>query len=84
MCATRHWIRKLLRFCQTNRCSEEKTETQTKRIEMLGSTTTKVEIYQATISGTDGQFTMEVNLTKVHKSQLMEIDNPRYKELLSK
>ena len=51
---------------------------------MLGSTTTKVEIYQATITGTDGQFTMEVDLTKVHKPQLMEIDNPRYEELLSK
>ena len=60
-------------------------EIQTKRIEMmLGSTTTRVEIYPATIKGADGQFTMEVELLKVHKPHLMEIDNPRYEELLSK
>jgi hypothetical protein len=60
-------------------------EIQTKRIEMmLGSTTTSVEIYPATVKSIDGQFTMEVELSKVHKPQLMEIDNPRYEELLSK
>ena len=42
---------------------------------MLGSTTTRVEIYPATIKGADGQFTMEVELSKVHKS---------HEELLSK
>ena len=60
-------------------------EVQTKRIEMmLGSTTTKLEIYPVTITAINGQFSMGVELTKVHKPQLMEIDNPNYEQLLKR
>ena len=45
-------------------------EIKAKRIEMLGSTTAKVGIYQANIKAIDGQFTMDIELTKVHKLQL--------------
>ena len=60
-------------------------EVQTKRVEMtLGSTTTKLEIYPVTITAVDGQLFMEVELTKVHKPQLMEIDNPNHEQLLKR
>lgn len=55
----------------------------TKRIEMmLGSKT--VEIYPATIKAIDGQFSMDIELTKVDKPQLMTLENPNYEALLSK
>ena len=61
------------------------TEVKTKRIEMmLGSTTMKVEIYTANVASTDGRFSMSVDLTKVHKSELMTLDNPRYEALIKK
>ena len=47
-------------------------ETVTKRIDMmLGSSTTKVEIYSATLGAVDGRFDMNIELTKVHKPQLL-------------
>ena len=45
-------------------------ETVTKRM-MLGSSTTKVEIYSATLGAVDGRFDMNIELTKVHKPQLL-------------
>ena len=61
------------------------TETATKRIDtMLGSTTTRVEIYSATVGAVNGMFEMNVNLTKAHKPQLLTLDNPNYPSLLSK
>ena len=61
------------------------TETATKRIDtMLGSTTTRVEIYSATVGAVDGMFEMNINLTKAHKPQLLTLDNPNYPSLLSK
>ena len=60
-------------------------KTTTKRIEMMmGSTTTKVEIYSAALKSTEGNFNMNVELTKICKPQLLEIDNPKYADLLSK
>lgn len=60
-------------------------ETATKRIDMmLGSSTTNVEIYPATLGAVDGQFDMNIELTKVHKPQLLSLDNPKYATLLSK
>ena len=45
-------------------------ETKTKRIEMmLGSTTTKVQIYKVNIKSVDGDFSMDINVTKVDKPQ---------------
>ena len=58
-------------------------ETVTKRM-MLGSSTTKVEIYSATLGAVDGRFDMNIELTKVHKPQLLTLANPNYATLLSK
>ena len=49
---------------------------------MLGSTTTKVQIYNVNIKSVDGDFSMDINLTKVDKPQLMHLDNPNYTTLL--
>ena len=60
-------------------------ETATKRIDMmLGSSTTNIEIYSATLGAVDGKFDMNIELTKVHKPQLLTLDNPNYATLLSK
>ena len=37
---------------------------------MLGSTTTKVETYTAKLSSVDGKFVKEIELSKVHKSEI--------------
>ena len=51
---------------------------------MLGSSTTNVVIYPATLSAVNRKFDMNIELTKVHKPQLLTLDNPNYKNLLSK
>jgi hypothetical protein len=54
-----------------NALHKQPTETKTKRIEMmLGSTTTKVEIYNVKVKSIECDFTMNVNVTKVDKPQL--------------
>ena len=66
-----------------NALHKQPTETKTKRIEMmLGSTTTKVEIYNVKVKSIECDFTMNVNVTKVDKPQLMHLDNPNYETLL--
>lgn len=60
-------------------------ETKTKTIEMMiGSTTTRVEIYNAEVKSTNDKFKMNVSLTKVHKPELVRIENPKKKELISR
>ena len=60
-------------------------ETATKRIDMmLGSSTTNVETYSATLGAVDGKFDMNIELTEVHKPQLLTLDNPNYATLLRK
>ena len=51
---------------------------------MLGSSTTNVENYSATLGAVNGSFDMNIKLTKVHKPQLLTLDNPNYATLLSK
>lgn len=51
---------------------------------MLGSSTTDVKIYSATLGAIDGTFDMNIEPTKVHKSQLLTLDNPNYATLLRK
>ena len=58
------------------------TETKTKRIEMmLGSMTTKVELYGLDVKSMCGDFTMAVTVSKVDKPERMMLANPRYNEL---
>ena len=60
-------------------------ETVTKRIDMmLGSSTTKVQIYSATLGAVGGGFSMNIELSKVNKPQLLTLDKPNYATLLSK
>ena len=60
-------------------------ETVTKRINvMLGSSTTRLEIYAATLGSVNGQLNMNVEVTKVHKPQLLEVANPNYATLVDK
>ena len=60
-------------------------ETKPKTIEMMiGSSTTRIEIYNAEVKSIDGKFKMNVSLTKVHKPELVRIENPKCKELISR
>jgi len=51
---------------------------------MLVSSTTWLEIYTATLGSVNGQFNMNVEVTKVHKAQLLEVANPNYATLVDK
>ena len=51
---------------------------------MLSSTTTKVEIYSANLKSIDGKFDMDIELCKVHRPQLMTINNPNFSGLCEK
>ena len=68
------------------RLQKKPTETKSvKKIEMLlGSTTTRVEIFKAKVSAAEGNFSMEVNLSNVNNPYLMELCNPRYENRLKK
>ena len=60
-------------------------ETQTKRIEMmLGAMTTKVEMYNVTVTSITGNFSMSVTVSKVDKPELMMLENPKYEDLINK
>lgn len=60
-------------------------EIQTKRIEMmLGSMTTKVELYEVNVTSIRGDFSMGVTVSKVDKPELMTLENPKYEELMEK
>ena len=57
-------------------------ESKIKRVDMLmESKTTRLETYNITIHGIDSEFKMEAKVTKVEKSELLNIDNPQYAQL---
>ncbi|CAB4041191.1 Hypothetical predicted protein, partial [Paramuricea clavata] len=59
------------------------TEVKYKKVEMLmASTTTRMEIHNSTISSRSGDYELEVDLIKVNKGTLLEVENPQYKELI--
>ena len=59
-------------------------ESKTKRVDMLmSSQVTKLEMYDTQVESLDGNFSMSVKLTKVHKGELLTVDNPRYQQLIS-
>ena len=45
---------------------------------MLGSTTTRVEIYAVNIKSLDQKFELETEVSKVDKPELMKLSNPNY------
>ncbi len=56
-----------------------------KNIDMLmASKTSRLDIYDMKIDSLDGSFSLSVRATKVNKSELLSIDNPKYPELINK
>ncbi|XP_078345136.1 uncharacterized protein LOC144667518 [Oculina patagonica] len=59
------------------------TEIKPKKVVMLmASTTAKMEIYKSTVSSKSGDYSLEVNLTKVNRGELLSLENPRYEQLM--
>ena len=53
-------------------------QTKTRRIDMLmTSRTARLEIYNANVQALDSDYELDVNLTRVNKSELLFVDNPR-------
>ena len=50
---------------------------------LITSQVTKLEMYDAQIESLEGGFSMELKLTKVHKGELLTVDNPKYQELIN-
>ena len=69
----------------TNALKRKPKTVKTKRIEMmLGSTTTRVEIYAASIKSLDQKFELEIEMSKINKPELMKLNNPNYAHLLER
>ena len=69
----------------TNALKRKPKAVKTKRIEMmLGSTTTRVEIYAASIKSLDQKFELEIKMSKIDKPELMKLNNPNYAHLLER
>ena len=49
---------------------------------LMASTMAKMEMYQTTVSSKARDYKFEVNLTKVNRGELLELENPRYKQLM--
>lgn len=61
------------------------TETKTSRVDMLmTSQMARLEIYKVNVQAPDSDYELEVNLTKVDKSELLFVENPQYENLLKK
>ena len=59
-------------------------ESKTKWVDVLiSSQVMKLEMDDAQIDSLDGNFSMSVKLTKVHKGELLTLDNPKYQQLMS-
>ena len=59
------------------------TELTPKRIEMLmASSTARMEIYKTTVSTRSGDFSLDINLTKVKREELLSLENPKYDHLM--
>ena len=65
------------------RISKRKCRKEIRKIDMmLGVTTREVELSTIEIKGTDGKFSMSIEVTKVNKGELLFIDNPRYEKMI--
>ena len=59
-------------------------ESKTKQVDVLiSSQVVKLEMDDAQIDSLDGNFSMSVKLTKVHKGELLTLDNPQHQQLMS-
>ncbi|XP_028414003.1 uncharacterized protein LOC114536864 [Dendronephthya gigantea] len=60
-------------------------ETRLQRVDMLMSTkTSRMEMYDTSVSSIDGSYVMNVRLTKVGKDELLSINNPGYDKLIKR
>ena len=61
------------------------TKTDIGNIEMLlGTTTRKVDIFHVEIKSTSEDFSLEADVTKIEKHELLTLSNPRYNQILEK
>ena len=61
------------------------TKTDVRNIEMLlGTTTRKVDIFHIEIKSTSEDFSLEADVTKIEKHELLTLSNPRYNQILEK
>ena len=61
------------------------TKTDVRNIEMLlGTTTRKVDIFHIEIKSTSEDFSLEADITKIEKHELLTLSNPRYNQILEK
>jgi hypothetical protein len=68
-----------------NHIKAEPTKSDIRDIEMLlGTTTRKVDIFHIGIQSVNGDFSLEADVTKIDKQQLLSLPNPRYDEVLEK
>ena len=58
--------------------------TEIRRIEMMGSTTKKVELHNVSVSSVSGKITLETEVTKIDRSELLSVDNPKYQEVINR
>ena len=60
-------------------------EKKTSRIDMLmTSKVAQLEIYKVKVQALDSDYELETKLTKVNKSELLFVENPKYNNLLQK
>ena len=43
-----------------------------------------MQVYEVKIQSLSGDFDLDVNITKIEKKEMLSLDNPKYKEVLSK
>ena len=61
------------------------TKTDVRNIEMLlGTTTRKLDIFHIEIKSTSEDFSLEADVTKIEKHELLTLSNPRYNQILEK
>ena len=61
------------------------TKKDVRNIEMLlGTTTRKVDIFHIEIKSTREDFSLEADVTKIEKHELLTLSNPRYNQILEK
>ena len=67
-----------------NRLSHRERRKEVRHVEMmLGTVTREMEISTINVEALDEKFEMKVNVTKVDKNELLNVDNPKYEELIA-
>jgi hypothetical protein len=68
-----------------NRLTNRKRHIEIRRVEMmLGAVTREMELSTVNVEALDGKFKLNVSVTKVDKSELLNVDNTHYQQLIAK